>query len=127
MTNKPEPMSTKGREKVTEALIEDLRERSEIGREKYGTYLETFNGRNALVDAYQEVLDLAQYLKQLLMEQGPFKYPEIGPGEDGLLLVFVEGVGWCIDEYADGGFVWASRTDNPYQITHWTYLPGDPE
>ena len=59
----------KGQQVVFEAVIADIRARAEMGKEKYGTYLETFNGRSALLDAYQEALDLAQYLKQLLMEE----------------------------------------------------------
>jgi len=36
---------------------------------KYGTVLKTHNGRNALMDAYQEALNLCMYLKQALLEQ----------------------------------------------------------
>jgi hypothetical protein len=39
-----------------------------MGKAKYGTELKTHNGRKALVDAYQEALDLCLYLKQALME-----------------------------------------------------------
>jgi len=46
-----------------------MRARDQFGRAKYKTPLEAFNGRNALVDAYQEVLDLAVYLKQQIVEQ----------------------------------------------------------
>lgn len=45
-------------------LSEHLRKRAEMGREKYGTYLSPDNGRNALVDAYQDALDLIVYLRQ---------------------------------------------------------------
>ena len=48
----------------------DLREREWLGIRRYGTPLLPFNGRNALVDAYQEVLDLAVYLRQALVELG---------------------------------------------------------
>lgn len=53
---------------VAESVIDDIRERMADGTKKYGTALQPFNGRNALVDAYQEVLDLAQYIKQRLVE-----------------------------------------------------------
>lgn len=43
--------------------------RKEIGRERYGTVLQPFNGRDALRDAYEEALDLCQYLKQALVER----------------------------------------------------------
>lgn len=45
-------------------VIEDLLERKAFGEAKYGTILQAFNGRDALMDAYQEVLDLVVYLKQ---------------------------------------------------------------
>lgn len=49
---------------VTAAVVRDMEERDATGRAKYGTALHTANGRNALVDAYQELLDAAVYLKQ---------------------------------------------------------------
>jgi len=51
-------------------LQEDLRARAEAGKAKYGTYLRTFNGRYALMDAYQEALDLVMYLVQANLETG---------------------------------------------------------
>ena len=58
-TNKP----------VWELVIEDMEARNKFGIEKYGTPLQANNGRNALKDAYEEVLDLAVYLRQA-MEEG---------------------------------------------------------
>lgn len=63
-----QPKPTPGKESVTEAVIADLRQREQKGIVTYGRSLETFNGRNALRDAYEECLDLAQYLKQKMME-----------------------------------------------------------
>lgn len=65
----PEPMPKKGGVEVLPAVIEDLKARSEMGREKYGTTLYTDNGRDALNDAYQEALDLCMYLKQAIIER----------------------------------------------------------
>lgn len=49
----------------TKALLEDdLMARRDLGIERYGTELTTENGRDPLVDAYQEALDLALYLRQ---------------------------------------------------------------
>lgn len=56
-------------EDVSRAVQRDLEDRIEMGAKRYGERLKTFNGRDALIDAYQEVLDLAVYLKQYLMEQ----------------------------------------------------------
>ena len=53
---------------ITELVIADLKARRELGIRKYGTTLQAFNGRSALIDAYQEALDLAQYLRQAIEE-----------------------------------------------------------
>lgn len=65
--SQPKPVA--GKDAVTEKVIKDLLERTEKGVRTYGRPLETFNGRDSRLDAYEEVLDLAQYLKQGLMEQ----------------------------------------------------------
>jgi len=49
-------------------VMEDMRQRDEMGREKYGTRLQPNNGRDPLVDAYQEALDLCVYLRQAIYE-----------------------------------------------------------
>lgn len=49
-------------------LQADLAARAEFGKAKYGTYLRTNNGRNALVDLYQEVQDAIMYSAQLRLE-----------------------------------------------------------
>lgn len=55
---------------VITTLVRDIIARAEAGRIKYGRYLETNNGRDALLDLYQEQLDAAAYTCQLLMEKG---------------------------------------------------------
>jgi hypothetical protein len=67
--NKPEPKPKGTGREVTPLVIKDLELRSKMGAEKYGETLRAFNGRNPLIDAYQEVLDLAQYLRQEIEEQ----------------------------------------------------------
>lgn len=70
VTHEPSPVTTnKPAVPVTTRVIQDLRDKSEAGVAKYGVPLHTFNGRKPLRDAYQEALDLAQYLKQALMEE----------------------------------------------------------
>lgn len=49
-------------------VIADMAMRNNIGVQKYGTPLQPFNGRNSLQDAYEEVLDLAVYLKNAIIE-----------------------------------------------------------
>lgn len=54
---------------VAIAAIHDFEARSEEGSKKYGTRLKTFNGRDALMDAYQEAIDLVMYLRQAIAER----------------------------------------------------------
>ncbi len=60
------------------ALEAAMTERHAIGTQKYGVPLTAGNGRKHLVDAYQEALDLAVYLRTELEERGfdPLKGPE---------------------------------------------------
>jgi hypothetical protein len=57
---------------IWELVIEDMKARDEHGRKEYGTPLQAHNGRDALVDAYQECLDMAVYLKQAIVERDTF-------------------------------------------------------
>lgn len=86
----PPPVRREGQEEVWPLLAETLRQcafmspdrstwlavaadceaRSALGRERYGTPLTTNNGRDALVDAYQEALDGLFYLTQYCRESG---------------------------------------------------------
>lgn len=50
-------------------VIEDMHKKDKAGECKYGVRLQAFNGRDPLVDAYQEVLDLAVYLRQQIYER----------------------------------------------------------
>lgn len=46
-----------------------LAERSDLGRQRYGIALHAHNGRDALRDAFEEAVDLVQYLAQALLER----------------------------------------------------------
>lgn len=50
-------------------VTHDLERRAAAGAAKYGDKLRGFNGRDALLDAYQEALDLAMYLRQAIYER----------------------------------------------------------
>jgi hypothetical protein len=65
----PEPPPKGGTDCVLPTLIKDLVARGVLGQGKYGKPLQTHNGRDALMDAYQEALDLSMYLCQLIMER----------------------------------------------------------
>lgn len=54
---------------VNRLVIDDLNKRKEMGIAKYGKALTTYNGRNGLIDAYQEALDMTLYLRQQLEEE----------------------------------------------------------
>ena len=58
---------------VWDLVIADMKARDQLGRERYGTPLQPFNGRDALVDAYQEALDLAVYLRQAIEERNTYR------------------------------------------------------
>jgi hypothetical protein len=45
-------------------VIEDMQERRLLGIAKYGMPVVPDNGRDPLIDAYQELLDMAVYLRQ---------------------------------------------------------------
>lgn len=62
-------MPTPGQVDVTESLIAFLRERQTRGIATYGRSLQTFNGRNAVQDLREELVDAAQYATQWLLER----------------------------------------------------------
>ena len=51
-----------------EDIAEDTEARIRLGEKKYGTRLKSHNGRDAMLDLYQEVLDGCNYAKQLVIE-----------------------------------------------------------
>ena len=62
----PVPNTT---EPIINLVLRDLADRAIMGRVRYGTLLPAHNGRDALIDAYQEALDLAMYLRQCIEER----------------------------------------------------------
>lgn len=54
---------------VWDLVFSDMRERDEMGARKHGVRLQPHNGRDVLVDAYQEALDLVAYLRQAIYER----------------------------------------------------------
>lgn len=67
--DQPPPLASDG-PPIVDLVMADLAERKRVGIERYGMPLRAFNGRNSLVDAYQEALDLCVYLRQAIEEQG---------------------------------------------------------
>lgn len=62
------PMPSEG--DVWHLVIEDMKARREHGIREYGRPVQPHNGRDALVDAYQECLDMCVYLRQAIEERG---------------------------------------------------------
>lgn len=56
---------------VSALLVADMVARNEAGIAKYGVPLRAHDGRDHLVDAYQESLDLTVYLRAHCEEAGP--------------------------------------------------------
>lgn len=53
---------------ISRCIQADLQERIDWGTAKYHTPLKTNNGRDALIDEYQEHLDALHYCKQQVMQ-----------------------------------------------------------
>jgi len=64
-----QPMPKAGERPVLAHVLEDMCMRGVEGVRKYGRPLETYNGRDALQDAYEEAMDLCMYLKQAILER----------------------------------------------------------
>lgn len=65
-----EPMPQRNERPPIQSLVQqDVEARRAFGLKKYGTVLQAFNGRDALMDAYQEALDLVMYLRQMIYER----------------------------------------------------------
>lgn len=70
MQNQPPPKTTDGID-IVDLVLMDILHRKKEGIEKYGMPLQAFNGRNSLQDAYEEAVDLAIYLRQVIEESRP--------------------------------------------------------
>jgi hypothetical protein len=65
----PPPVPRSGAPYIVDQVIADLAARAAMGERKYGVRLQAHNGRDALMDAYQEALDLCCYLRQAIKER----------------------------------------------------------
>lgn len=54
---------------VQDLVVADIEQRKAHGIRKYGTALQSGNGRDMLLDAYEEALDLAIYLRGAIDER----------------------------------------------------------
>ena len=53
---------------VREEIVKDMKGRDEKGQKAYGTRLQAFNTRNALLDMYEELLDAVVYCETAIIE-----------------------------------------------------------
>jgi hypothetical protein len=67
ITPQPAPLNSSG-VPVVDLVVNDMRDRKTFGIAKYGTALQANNGRNNLIDIYQEVLDMAVYIRAEIEE-----------------------------------------------------------
>lgn len=66
----PTPVTDDDKRPVIVGLVrDDLMQRANVGLSRYGQFLRPNNGRDCLRDAYEEALDLAQYLRQAIYER----------------------------------------------------------
>ena len=54
---------------IQDLVIQDVETRKQFGIRKYNTALQAHNGRDMLLDAYEEALDLCIYLRGCLEER----------------------------------------------------------
>ncbi len=59
-------------------ILSDVGLRNQMGIEKYGTPLQPGNGRDSILDAYEEAMDLTVYLQNAIQELPPV----VPPGKD---------------------------------------------
>lgn len=55
-------------DRIADMIVLDIHKRSHIGYETYGTFLQAFNGRSAVQDFLEELLDGILYLRQMVDE-----------------------------------------------------------
>jgi hypothetical protein len=65
----PQPPPRRGHENVMPEVIELLQKRAAVGLEKYGTELQTYNGRDAPLDKVHELADALCYAVQDWLER----------------------------------------------------------
>jgi hypothetical protein len=67
--DQPLPEVREGGGFIQDLVIEDIEARKQVGISRYGTPLQSFNGRNVDQDLYEELIDATTYLRQRLVER----------------------------------------------------------
>ncbi len=69
LTREQPPPELRDGPSVQSMVIADMHTREQTGIERYGTALHPHNGRDALRDLYEELLDGVMYVRQLIAER----------------------------------------------------------
>lgn len=72
MNQQPKPKKN-NHEPIVDLVIKDLKARKQLGKRRYGVFLQPMNGRDALQDLAEELMDGILYLKQYMIEQELYK------------------------------------------------------
>jgi hypothetical protein len=67
--DQPLPVVHDDQPAIHDLVAADLAGRKALGTERYGTPLQPHNGRDALRDLYEELLDAAVYIRQAIEER----------------------------------------------------------
>ena len=119
---------------IADLVIKDILAKKEAGLQKYGVPLQAFNGRNPIVDAYQEAIDLTKYLKTILEESRwhPTSEKHLPIGKVILIYdsKYKEQRTEYLESYDDGSFSGImSGRPIAYKVeryTHWKQLGAGP-
>jgi hypothetical protein len=93
---------------IWELVIEDISARDQAGRAKYGTPLQAHNGRDAMIDAYQEALDLVVYLRQVIEERSAEQTTRL---EENRKIALVERLAYALDSLIEARVAYHSGWD----------------
>lgn len=94
------PVSNEGYPSMHTKAMTDLALRRRLGEVRYGVALQPCNGRDAIRDAYEEVLDAAAYLAQCHFEQNEPSETYVGD-----LIRELAAAGAGVVHFASGTFV----------------------
>lgn len=68
MTIQPKPKKNNN-PAAWDLVMQDIQKRDKFGESLYGTRLQPSNGRDTLLDLYEEMLDAVVYLRTLMFER----------------------------------------------------------
>lgn len=99
-----------------------LQERVSKGIQTYGTTLQTFNGRSAVLDAMEEAVDLFQYLCQIELE-GLWHRAGSHPEEVGALVLVANVMETRFEVASWNGVHWLhDGAPVAFPVAYWRYL-----